>query len=113
HAGHATLCGSSTGAARLRCVAPVAYHGHDAIRRDLDTLRAALAGLAPADVFVPAVSPSGVGTNAYYRTEAEYLTAVAEALQAEYRAIVDAGFVLQIDDPFLTDLYSGSGLSDA
>ena len=111
--GRAMLGGSITGGVRLRCVGPVAYHGHEAIRRDLDNLRAALAGLDPADVFVPAVSPSGVGTNAYYHTEGEYLTAVAEALGAEYRAIVDAGFVLQIDDPFLTDLYSGSGLAEA
>jgi 5-methyltetrahydropteroyltriglutamate--homocysteine methyltransferase len=54
-----------------------------------------------------------VGANAYYRTEEEYLQAVAAALRAEYRAIVDAGFVVQIDDPFLTDLYSGSGLGGA
>jgi 5-methyltetrahydropteroyltriglutamate--homocysteine methyltransferase len=111
--GRAMLGGSITGGTRLRCVGPVAYHGHEAIRRDLDNLRAALAGLEPADVFVPAVAPSGVGANAHYRTEAEYLAAVAEALRVEYRAIVDAGFVLQVDDPFLTDLYSGSGLDEA
>lgn len=111
--GRAMLGGSITGGVRLRCVGPVAYHGGEAIRRDLDNLRAALAGLDPVEVFVPAVAPSGVGTNAYYRTEQEYLAAVAEALRAEYRAIVEAGFILQIDDPFLTDLYSGSGLSAA
>src|SRR5262245_15971190 len=109
----AMLGGSITAGARLRCVGPVAYRGHEAIRRDLDNLKAGLAGLDPAEVFVPAVAPSGVGANAYYRTEGEYLQTVAEALRAEYRAIVDAGFVVQIDDPFLTDLFSGSGLGDA
>jgi 5-methyltetrahydropteroyltriglutamate--homocysteine methyltransferase len=109
----AMLGGSITGGTRLRCVGPVAYHGHETIRRDLDNLKAALVGLDPVEVFVPAVAPSGVGANAYYRTEEEYLQAVAAALRAEYRAIVDAGFVVQIDDPFLTDLYSGSGLGGA
>jgi 5-methyltetrahydropteroyltriglutamate--homocysteine methyltransferase len=111
--GRAMVGGSITGGVRLRCVGPVAYHGHEAIRRDLDNLRAALNGLNPVDAFVPAVAPSGVGTNAHYRTDEEYLAAVAEALRVEYRAIVDAGFVLQIDDPFLTDLFSGSGLTEA
>jgi len=89
----------------------VSYRGHEAVRRDIDNLKAALAGLAPADVFMPAVAPSGVGANEYYRTDEEYMHAVAGAMHTEYRAIVDAGFLLQIDDPFLTDLYSGSPLS--
>jgi 5-methyltetrahydropteroyltriglutamate--homocysteine methyltransferase len=81
------------------------------VRRDIDNLKAALRGLEPADVFMPAVAPSGVGKNEYYRDEEEYLQAVAEALRIEYLAIVDAGFLLQIDDPFLTELYSYSALS--
>jgi 5-methyltetrahydropteroyltriglutamate--homocysteine methyltransferase len=64
-------------------------------------------------VFMPAVAPSGVGSNEHYRTDEEYLKAVAEALRVEYQAIVDAGFVVQIDDPFLTDVYSYSSLSAA
>ncbi len=90
----------------LVCTGPVSYRGQDAVRRDIDNLKAALVGTAPEDVFMPAVAPSGVGTNEYYRTEEHYLHAVAEAMHAEYRAIVDAGFLVQIDDPFLTDLYS-------
>jgi 5-methyltetrahydropteroyltriglutamate--homocysteine methyltransferase len=110
---HAMLGGSITGGVRLRCTGPVSYRGHEALRRDIDNLKAALAGLTPAAVFMPAVSPSGVGTNEYYRTEEEYMHAVAEAMHAEYRGIVDAGFIVQIDDPFLTDLHSGSALSPA
>ena len=87
------------------------------MRRDIDNLKAALReldpGLDPEDVFMPAVAPSGVGKNEYYRSYEEYMHALAEALSTEYRAIVDAGFLLQIDDPFLTELYSYSSLSAA
>jgi 5-methyltetrahydropteroyltriglutamate--homocysteine methyltransferase len=95
------------------CTGTVSYKGHDAVRRDIENLKAALQGLDPADVFMPAVAPSGVGKNEYYATDHEYMHAVAEALSHEYRAIVDAGFLLQIDDPFLTELYSYSPLSAA
>ena len=55
---------------------------------------------------MPAVAPSGVGNNAYYDTDEEYFFAVADALHTEYQAIVDAGFLLQVDDPFLTDMFA-------
>jgi 5-methyltetrahydropteroyltriglutamate--homocysteine methyltransferase len=95
------------------CTGPVSYRGQEAVRRDIENLKAALGGLEPADVFMPAVAPSGVGKNEYYATEEEYMHAVADALTSEYRAIVDSGFLLQIDDPFLTELYSYSPLSAA
>ena len=56
-----------------------------------------------AEAFMPAVAPSGVGKNEYYGSEEEYLAAVGEAMREEYLAIVDAGFMLQIDDPWLTE----------
>jgi 5-methyltetrahydropteroyltriglutamate--homocysteine methyltransferase len=90
------------------CVGPVSYRGQAAVERDISALRSALDGVSPTEVFMPAVSPSGVGSNAFYPSEEEYLYAVADALRVEYQAIVDAGFVLQVDDPFLTDLYSYS-----
>jgi 5-methyltetrahydropteroyltriglutamate--homocysteine methyltransferase len=95
------------------CTGPVSYRGQEAIRRDIDNLKAALKGLEPADVFMPAVAPSGVGENKYYASFEEYMHAVAEALSVEYQAIVDAGFLLQIDDPFLAELYSYSATSAA
>jgi 5-methyltetrahydropteroyltriglutamate--homocysteine methyltransferase len=52
------------------------------------------------------VAPSGAGLNEYYRSDEEYFHAVGDALREEYRAIVDAGFFLQVDDPFLSDIYS-------
>jgi 5-methyltetrahydropteroyltriglutamate--homocysteine methyltransferase len=55
---------------------------------------------------MPAVAPSGVGSNAYYSNDEEYLHAVGDALRTEYQTIVDAGFILQIDDPWLTEVHS-------
>jgi len=95
------------------CTGPVLYRGQAAVARDIENLKAALRGFEPADVFMPAVAPSGVGKNEYYPSDEEYMHAVAEALSSEYCAIVDAGFLLQIDDPFLTELYSYSSLSPA
>jgi 5-methyltetrahydropteroyltriglutamate--homocysteine methyltransferase len=93
------------------CTGPVSYRGQEAVQRDIRNLKGAVDGLKCEDVFVPSVAPSGVGTNAYYRTDEEYLNAVAQAMRVEYQAIVDAGFLVQIDDPFLTELYSYSSLS--
>jgi 5-methyltetrahydropteroyltriglutamate--homocysteine methyltransferase len=102
--------GMAVPATSVACTGPVSYVGHDQIARDLEFLRAAVGDAGPDEVFVCAVAPSGVGGNEYYRSEAEYLNAVADALHAEYAAIVDAGFTLQIDDPFLTDVFSyGTG----
>lgn len=98
---------------QFACTGPVSYRGREAIQRDIANLKSALEGLSPADVFMPAVAPSGVGKNEYYGGYEEYIHAVAGALSSEYRAIVDAGFLLQIDDPFLTELYSFSNLSDS
>ena len=55
---------------------------------------------------MPSTGPSGFGRNEYYPSHEEYLGAVAEAMREEYLAIVDAGFVLQVDDPFLIDMLS-------
>src|SRR5215510_5407743 len=61
---------------------------------------------------MPATAPSGVGRNEYYKTEEEYFHAVAAALRNEYVAIVAAGFLLQVDDPFLPDIFYEPGLSE-
>jgi 5-methyltetrahydropteroyltriglutamate--homocysteine methyltransferase len=94
----------------LRCTGPVSYIGHERLQRDLDLLRGAVGDAVADQVFVCAVAPSGVGGNEYYSSQADYLNAVADALHVEYAAIVEAGFTLQIDDPFLTDVFSyGTG----
>ena len=78
------------------------------LRQDLENLRAAVGDAGPDEVFVPAVAPSGVGGNEYYPAEAVYLAAVADALRVEYLAVINAGFTLQIDDPFLSEVFSYS-----
>jgi 5-methyltetrahydropteroyltriglutamate--homocysteine methyltransferase len=88
------------------CTSPITYRGQDAMRKDIENLKAALAGSQVEEAFMPAVAPSGVGTNEYYRSDEEYLQAVGEALRTEYQAIVNAGFILQIDDPWLTEVHS-------
>ena len=89
---------------QLVCTGPITYIGQKAVHTDIENLKAALKGLTPAEVFMPAIAP-GFWSNQYYRTNEEFQYALAEALRAEYLAIVDAGFILQIDDPSLTRLY--------
>jgi 5-methyltetrahydropteroyltriglutamate--homocysteine methyltransferase len=105
----------------LVCVGPVSYRGHAAIARDIANLTAALERQPHLEAFLPAVAPSGLGfmagsseaANEHYPSYPEYLFAVADALHQEYRAIVDAGFLLQVDDPFLTDILGDPGLDSA
>jgi 5-methyltetrahydropteroyltriglutamate--homocysteine methyltransferase len=102
--------GAVAQALTLDSVAPVAYVGREQLDRDIANLKEATRGSEVEDIFMPAVAPSGVGRNTYYATEEEFYFAVADALHEEYQAIVDAGFVLQVDDPFLSELFSFSGL---
>jgi 5-methyltetrahydropteroyltriglutamate--homocysteine methyltransferase len=95
------------------CTGKVGYKGQEALARDLDNLKAALETVECEGAFVPAVAPAGVGYNSYYATEEEYAGAVADALREEYLAIVEAGFLLQIDDPFLCDILVDPALDDA
>jgi 5-methyltetrahydropteroyltriglutamate--homocysteine methyltransferase len=90
----------------LVCTGPIQYRGREAIRQDIANLKSALAVVDVSEAFMPAVAPSGVGKNDYYKSEEEFLAAVGDALGEEYLAIVDAGFILQIDDPWLTEVHS-------
>jgi 5-methyltetrahydropteroyltriglutamate--homocysteine methyltransferase len=92
---------------QLVCTGPVKYRGQEAVRTDIENLKVALNGLTAEESFMPAIAP-GFFSNRYYRTEEEFQYALAEALREEYLAIVDAGFILQIDDPSLTRLYRTS-----
>jgi 5-methyltetrahydropteroyltriglutamate--homocysteine methyltransferase len=94
------------------CTGPVSYKGEEALRRDIDNLKAAVAASGAKAAFMPSVAPSGAGTNEHYKSDEEFFFAVAEAMSREYRAIVDAGLYLQIDDPFMTDLFSDPALDD-
>jgi 5-methyltetrahydropteroyltriglutamate--homocysteine methyltransferase len=86
------------------CTGPISYRGREVLQRDIDNLKAALAEVACEEPFMPAVSPTNLAnwnSNEYYKTDEEFRVALADALHHEYQAIVDAGLILQIDDPQL------------
>jgi 5-methyltetrahydropteroyltriglutamate--homocysteine methyltransferase len=90
------------------CTGPINYKGYEAVQADIANLKAAIKGQAHEDVFMPAIASSYVAAtfaNEHYRTHEEYEQAVSDALREEYLAIVDAGFILQIDDPRLVTYY--------
>ena len=94
--------------ALMVCAGPIKYKGHEQLKSDLDGLKTALAGSGATEAFVPAIAPSNIETttpNEHYKSAEEYVFAIAEAMREEYKAIVDAGFLLQIDDPFLVTYY--------
>ncbi|MGP0075777.1 MAG: cobalamin-independent methionine synthase II family protein [Bryobacteraceae bacterium] len=97
-----------SGALRWVCTGPISYKGLDQFQREAATFRAALEKTSVQEAFIPAISPSNVVTwesNQYYRTEEEFLASIAEAMRVEYKAIIDNGFLLQIDDPALVAYY--------
>ena len=94
--------------ALMICTGPISYKGHAQLKADLDTLKAALKNVSVTEAFVPAIAPSNIectSPNEYYPSAEKYVFAIAEAMREEYKAIVDAGFLLQIDDPFLVTYY--------
>jgi 5-methyltetrahydropteroyltriglutamate--homocysteine methyltransferase len=97
------------------CTGPVRYRGEKYLQTDIDNVKAAAAaaGVPAHHVFLPATAPSGVGINEYYKSEEEYFHALAAELNKEYRAIAAAGLLVQVDDPFLPDIFFEPGLDDA
>ena len=86
------------------CNGPIGVRDAAAVRKDIDNLKAALAGTSPRDVFVSAASPGVVSLffrNNFYPSQEAYLFAIAAAMRDEYAALLEAGFILQIDCPDL------------
>src|SRR3954454_16641950 len=113
--------------ARLTCRGPVTYVGQEALAIDIANLRAALSGAALSgaalsgagqagndvtEVFMSAALPTGLAEhdNEYYSSREEFITALADATREEYRSIIDAGFLIQLDDPSAARLW---GYADA
>jgi 5-methyltetrahydropteroyltriglutamate--homocysteine methyltransferase len=91
---------------RVFCNGPLRYIGHASLKAEIEDFKAGLQGQAYEEAFLPAIAPGTIEhwmKNDYYPSNEAYLTAIAEAMQEEYKAIVDAGFLLQIDDPDLPD----------
>ena len=87
------------------CTGPLTYTGQDAIAADIANLRAAVERTGAQEAFITSLSPGSASriTNRHYATEEEFIYAWADVLREEYRAIIDAGFVLQIDDPSIAE----------
>ena len=87
------------------CVGKLTYTGHDAIRSDIANFKAALEAAGVEEGFMTSIAPGSASriANRYYKTEEEFLFACADAMREEYKAIVDAGLVLQLDDPAIAE----------
>jgi len=87
------------------CVGPLTYTGHDAIKADIANFKAALADAGVEEGFMTSVGPASCSRigNAYYKSDEEFVYACAEAMREEYKAILDAGLVLQFDDPAIAE----------
>ena len=100
---------------RLVCRGPVKYIGQEALATDIANLRAALQGKDYTEAFMSAALPTGLAEhdNEYYHSREEFLTALADATHEEYRAIIDAGFLIQLDDPSASGLWGHRDLEPA
>ena len=102
-----TLLGSAArrGGRRPVCTGPLKYTGHAAIAADIANLKKAMAAAGAEEGFMCAIGPGSFarGEDLYYKTEEEFVFAAADAMHEEFKAIVDAGLILQIDDPSLPD----------
>jgi 5-methyltetrahydropteroyltriglutamate--homocysteine methyltransferase len=89
------------------CTGPISYKDRE-VKTDIKNFRAALAGKKFEEAFLPVAAPEsarGIRVNRHYADSDAFLAAIAEALRTEYRAIVDAGFLIQLDDAFLAHEY--------
>lgn len=83
------------------CVGPIAYSGQAELKRDIDNFKAALKDTQVEEAFLPVAAPASVipdRKNEFYKSEEELIRAIGAAMRTEYRMIIDAGFVLQLDD---------------
>jgi 5-methyltetrahydropteroyltriglutamate--homocysteine methyltransferase len=87
------------------CAGPLSYTGQAAIAQDVTNLRAAIDATGATEGFVTSIAPGSAARveNEYYATDEEYVWALADALREEYQAVIDAGLILQIDDPSLAE----------
>jgi len=87
------------------CVGKLTYTGHTAIQSDIASFKAALQAAGVDEGFMTSIAPGSASriANRYYKTDEEFLFACADAMREEYKAIVDAGLILQLDDPAIAE----------
>jgi 5-methyltetrahydropteroyltriglutamate--homocysteine methyltransferase len=87
------------------CVDKLTYIGHDAIQADIARFKAALKAAGVEEGFMTAIAPGSASriANRYYKTDEEFVYACADAMREEYKAIIDAGLILQLDDPAIAE----------
>jgi 5-methyltetrahydropteroyltriglutamate--homocysteine methyltransferase len=87
------------------CVGPLTYTGQAAIAADISNLKAGLAAVGVDEGFMTSIAPGSASRidNRHYKTDEEFLYACADAMREEYKAIVDAGLILQLDDPAIAE----------
>jgi 5-methyltetrahydropteroyltriglutamate--homocysteine methyltransferase len=93
---------------QMACTEQLTYKGHDLLKRDIFNLSQAVKANNVREAFVPAISPCDIAGNVlndYYEDDEAFLFSIAEAMNVEYKAITEAGFLLQIDDPRLINYY--------
>ena len=93
---------------RIGCTMPITYVGQPSLKIDFDNLNSAMKGTRAVEAFVPSISIANIenwNVNQFYKSEDDYLMALGDAMHQEYKAIVDAGFLLQVDDPRLITYY--------
>ena len=103
--GVSTVPRGSAGMRLPVCVGPLTYTGQDAILADIAHMKAALAAADIDEGFMTSIAPGSASRigNTHYRTDEEFIHACAEAMREEYTAIVDAGLILQLDDPAIAE----------
>jgi 5-methyltetrahydropteroyltriglutamate--homocysteine methyltransferase len=92
--------------------APVTYRGGEALRREIELFRAAVS--PGTEAFITSTAPASLEPyrrNEYYKSQEEFIFAIAEAMRTEYQTIIDAGFVLQVDDAWLPALWDRIGIA--
>ena len=97
----------------LACTGPVAYKGQADLQRSIDLLAEALGDTPRSDAFLTSTAPLSLEPgrrNDYYKSPEEFLYGIADAIKVEYKAIVDAGFLLQVDDAWLAALWDRIGI---
>ncbi len=104
-AGCTTVPPGSGGMKLPVCTGPLTYTGHAAIKADVEHMKAALRAAGADEGFMTSIAPGSASRigNEHYKTEEEFIYACADAMREEYTAIVEAGLVLQLDDPGLAE----------